>query len=120
MEREEVMHDTKRIVWGVFMIGLGAVLLFAHLGVFGWTGAVHWWPMLFVLFGVNRLLEWRPGSALTLFLLGGWFLACEYGWWGLRYGNSWGLVLVAVGAGIVVRALSGEHRCGRGPMGGRL
>jgi hypothetical protein len=44
-------------------------------------------------------------------------LACEFGWYGLDYHNSWPLVLVAVGAGIVVRALGGEPKR-RVPEGG--
>jgi hypothetical protein len=118
MEPDETKHDTKRIVWGVFLVALGALLLFERFGAFGWGGMVHWWPLILVALGVTRLIERRPGSALTLFLMGGWFMLCEYGWQGFTYGNSWGLVLVAVGAGIVVRALSGEQRSHRGLTGG--
>jgi hypothetical protein len=60
--------------------------------------------------GVTHLVERRWGAALTMFLLGGWFLAVTSGWMGLTYGNSWSLVLVAVGAGIVVKVLTGEER----------
>ena len=119
MEPVEVTRDKKRIVWGAFLIALGALLLLNRLDWFRSADIVAWWPFIFVALGVIRLIERRPGSALTMILLGGWFMACENGWWGLTYGNSWGLVLVVVGAGIVVRALSGEGRCCCGPAGGR-
>ncbi len=119
MAQQDGVRETKRIVWGVFLIALGTLFLVGHLGIFGWAGLAAWWPLILVAIGVVRVFERRHGSALTLFLLGGWFMACESGWWGLRYDNSWGLVLVAVGAGIVVRALTGESReCGRRVGGG--
>jgi hypothetical protein len=45
-----------------------------------------------------------------MILLGAWFLAVTSGWMGLTYGNSWSLVLVAAGVGIVAKALTGEER----------
>jgi hypothetical protein len=35
-------------------------------------------------------------------------MAANAGWYGLTWRNSWPLALVAVGAGIVVRALAGQ------------
>ena len=62
------------------------------------------------MIGVTHLIDRRVGSALTMILLGAWFLAVTSGWMGLTYGNSWSLVLVAVGVGIVMTALTGEQR----------
>jgi len=120
MQQSDGSHDRKRVVWGVFLIMLGGLLLLDRMDWFRWPGMLDWWPLIFVALGVIRLVERRLGSALTMFLVGGWFLACENDWGGLTYANSWGLVLVAIGAGIVVGALTGEHRtrcCG--PAGGR-
>jgi hypothetical protein len=40
--------------------------------------------------------------------MGFWFFAVQFHWYGLTYRNGWPLLLVSMGAGMVVRALSGE------------
>ncbi len=100
----------ERLVWGLFLIALGALLLLDRFGPWSLPGLGQLWPVLFFAFALARLLDGRPGGALTLAGLGTWFLAVEFHWYGLTWGNSWPLSLVAVGLGIVVRALTGEDR----------
>ncbi len=118
-EQYEGLRDTKHIIWGVFLIALGALFLLGHFGWLGWTHLHSWWPLIFIVLGITRLVERHLGGAVTMFLLGGWFLVCENNWMGLTYGNSWGLILVAVGIGIVVKALAGRNGWSWGPTGGR-
>ena len=102
----------KRVFLGCFFIALGVLLMldrFTGLGLGDWG---QLWPFIFIALGAARLLEGRVGSATTLFLLGTWFLVCENGWWGFGYGNSWPLIIVFVGVGMVVRALCGERWSG--------
>jgi hypothetical protein len=109
----------KKVIWGVFLIALGVVLLLERLGLPGLVEVEAWWPLVLVVIGVTSLVDGRPGSALTMMLLGVWFFAVTNDWNGLTYGNSWPLVLVAVGAGMVVKALTGEDRRARPTEGGR-
>jgi hypothetical protein len=118
MEQHDGGREAKRVVWGVFLIALGALFLLGQFGTFHWAGLIEWWPLIFFAIGVGQIIDRRIGAAVTSFLVGGWFFACESGWYGLDYGNSWGLVLVAVGIGIVIRALLGEpSRRGRRTRG---
>jgi hypothetical protein len=117
MESSDGIRDTKKIIWGVFLIALGVMFLLERFGVWSFTHLGEWWPLILIVIGITRLVERRLGSALTMILLGGWFFACESNWMGLDYHNSWPLVLVAVGVGIVVRALTGEERRHK-PAGG--
>jgi hypothetical protein len=110
----------KKAVWGIFLIALGGLFLFERFGVWGFTGIGAWWPLILVVIGIIHLIERRGGSALTMILLGAWFLAVTSGWMGLTYENSWPLVLVAAGAGIVVKALTGEERRHRNTPEARL
>ena len=110
MTQDEGIRNTKKVIWGVFLIALGGLFLFERFGTWGFAGIGEWWPLILVVIGITHLIERRVGSALTMILLGGWFLAVTSGWMGLTYSNSWSLGLVAVGAGIVVRALTGEER----------
>jgi cell wall-active antibiotic response 4TMS protein YvqF len=101
-------RNVKRALWGVFLILLGCAFLMERMGYLGDWVVGQLWPAVFWVIAIAHVIERRPGSAIMFVLLGTWFFACTLGWWGLTYGNSWGLVLVAVGAGMVVRALTGE------------
>ena len=97
-------------VWGVFLVALGTLLLVARFGPWQLPGFWELWPLLLFVLAAIRLIEGRVGGAVTMTGLGSWFLAVESNWHGLTWGNSWPLALVAVGLGMVVRALTGEDR----------
>src|SRR5262245_61620501 len=100
----------RSLVWGLFLMALGSAFLLDRLDVVNMPNLGSLWPLVFPVIGIAHLAEGRFGQAITFILLGAWFFACEFNWYGLDYGNSWPLVLVAVGAGIVVRALGLEPR----------
>ena len=119
MAQHEDTRNIKKAVWGIFLIALGVWFLLERSGRWGFTGIGEWWPLILVVIGITHLIERRVGSALTMILLGAWFLAVTSGWMGLTYGNSWSLVLVAVGVGSVMKALTGEERRRHHLQGGR-
>ncbi len=102
--------NKSRLVWGLALVALGVLLLLDRFGPWQLPGIGQLWPVALFVFALGRLLDGRPGGALTLAALGAWFLAVEFHWYGMHWGNSWPLALVAVGLGIVVRALTGEDR----------
>lgn len=102
-------HDrrSKSLVWGVFLIGLGAAFLLQRFGILeGELG--DYWPLVFVAIAAAQLVDRRPGAAIMFLVLGAWFMACTHGWYGLTFRNSWSIAMIAVGLGMVVRALTGE------------
>jgi hypothetical protein len=110
MEPEKRTRETTRTIWGLFLIALGALLLIERFGPWAIPNIRQFWPAVLFALAVIRLTEGRPGGALIFAGLGTWFFAAEFHWYGLDWGNSWPLALVAVGLGIVVRALTGEDR----------
>lgn len=96
---------------GLLLLTLGVVFLGREMG---WIGPVSlfdgWWALILVVAGLAKLVQASRakdvGGGVTLTLLGAWLFAAHTGWQGLRYHNSWPLALVAVGAGMVVRALA--------------
>jgi hypothetical protein len=118
MASHEVAHRAKKMIWGVFLMTLGVVFLLERLGTPGFTHLDTWWPLILVVVGITSLVEGRVGSALTMMLLAAWFFVVTNHWHGLTYANSWPLVLVAVGVGMVLKALSREDQQGRRTEGG--
>ena len=112
MERNARAHGAKSMVWGIALIVLGSLFLLERTGMIDVPSLGSLWPAVFGVIAIARVAEGQYGSAVTFLLLGAWFFACEFGWYGLDYSNSWPLVMIAVGAGIVVRALGGVVRGG--------
>jgi len=107
-ERDERGRARKRLIWGTFLIVLGSAFLLDRMHIVELPSLRNLWPAFFFVIAVGRIAEGQFGSALTNLLIGAWLFACVFGWYGLRYGNSWPLILIAIGAGIVVRAITGE------------
>jgi hypothetical protein len=81
------------------------------------TNIGAWWPLIFFVIAITHVAEGKPGGAVTMFLLGAWFMAVTWDWMGLTYRNSWSLALIAIGSGMVVKALSGEDQPRKRPKG---
>ena len=109
MARDEGNRGTRALVWGVFLMLVGSAFVLDRAGVIELPNVGRLWPLVFGVIAMGHIVEGRYGSALTMLLLGAWFFACEFHWYGFMYSNSWPLVLIAVGAGIVLRALGLER-----------
>jgi len=85
------------------------LFLVARLGIYPMGDFWEWWPFLPIGLGLVRIVTWgsaeEVGSGVTLALLGGWFWVATREWNGMSWSDSWPLGLVAVGAGMVVRAV---------------
>lgn len=110
---EPKKNSNEGLGWGLFLVGLGVVFLLVqqdllprHLLYRWWT----WWPAVLIVIGLFKLI--RPqgpddiGGGVTMALFGVWFFANQFEWYGLGWGNSWPLALVAVGAGMIAKAIA--------------
>ena len=108
--QEEVRRPRRSsILWGLTLIAVGGLFLVQRLTGEEILHLRSLWPVVFFIIGTGQLLDRRPGSAATLFLLGLWFLSVTFDWYGLTFRNSWPLILLAVGIGTVIKAFSGEE-----------
>jgi hypothetical protein len=111
MEHEETTRPRRQILWGVFLMALGGLFLLDRTGAVEMPSIWRFWPLVLLVAGASRLFARRPGSAATFLLMGVAFLAAEFRWMGLSYSTFWPLLLVAVGVGIVIKAISAEEAC---------
>ena len=90
---------------GLFLLAAGVALMLDKLDIF-YVGSVwHLWPLIFIAMGLGKLLdaqfacEYRKG--IWFLFLGGWFLVSELHILGLGYHNSWPILLIGVGIGML-------------------
>jgi hypothetical protein len=100
---------TRRILWGALLMALGGAFLLDRTGVVDLPSVWRLWPMVLLVIGVIHLFERRPGSGIMLVLMGLSFFAAEFRWAGLSYHSFWPLLVVAVGVGTVIKAISREE-----------
>lgn len=98
------------LVGGLLLLALGIVFLAEELGLadLGWAFE-RLWPLLIVALGVSKLLD--PGKrrgGIWITALGLWLLVGTLELWNLDIGDSWPLLLVFAGFGIVLDALLGK------------
>jgi hypothetical protein len=106
---DEKVHkiDSDSLWWGLILIGFGVMLLLGRLGITDFGSLIHsFWPMFVIFLGVSRLFKRRAlWSGLWLITIGLWLQISTLGLFGLDFRSSWPLLLVALGAGMVVRTL---------------
>ena len=107
-------HERRRgggIVFGLLLVVIGSGLLLERFDMLNLPLSDYWeyWPVLVIVWGLYRIASLesprRVGGGLTTLLFGLWFLASTMRWGGMRWWNSWPLALVAIGSGMVLRAL---------------
>jgi len=103
-----------RIVFGLVVMLVGALLLIDRLDWWGVRWDVPLWPWVLVALGLARLsdrsmdargcMRGRRSAAWLLFV-GVWGLLNEYRLFGFHYGHSWPILLIGAGVMLVWRAL---------------
>ncbi len=116
MERHPEERDRGRLVGGVILMVVGAILLLGRLDVLRSDGLGRYWPMILVAIGAAKLLgaaeRRHPGNAVWLIFIGVWAQANVLHWLGLTWHNSWPIVLIFIGLRVLVGELVGKDRVG--------
>jgi len=103
------MRDTHNIIWGVFLITIGVLLLLERMGGLKLpTGSL--WPLVLFALAVSSAVRGRIVSTILFTMLGTIFLGVTFNWFGLSYHKSWPLLMVAAGTVMVVRSFIHEPR----------
>ncbi len=104
-------HHRRRMYWqlgiGIFLIVIGGLMLLNRFDIFN-TGSVwHFWPVIFIAVGFARLADAQETheyrNAVFWLFIGSWFLINELHLLGLSYHNSWPILLIGWGVGMLTR-----------------
>jgi hypothetical protein len=99
----------RQLMWGLLLIGFGTAVLLERLDLIDLDDIWHYWPLLLVVFGINKMIGFPTArdftSGLWLVFLGGWLFATFEGLFGLRWHNSWPFLIIALGVTIILEPL---------------
>ena len=104
-------ETVNRLIWGLFLIALGGLLLAVNLGLPLPHRVWNYWPFLVIALGAARMLFSRDGDGFW------WLLGGLYGWisiWhvgGLTWGTAWPIFVIAGGLSMLLKPAL--LRCGR-------
>jgi predicted membrane protein len=109
MNPEKIRRDRGPVIGGVVFIVVGIVLLLERLGLMPYGFALHFWPMIFVVIGVVKIVYagGRPTGAVLIGL--GVFLQLnEMGITHLHFWDLWPALIIAAGLAMLWQAVIKE------------
>ena len=120
-ETETQSADRGHVVVGAAIVLLGLAFLADQSGAWHLTLSSRMWPFILLFMGLARMAwprqrDGRPSSrrgGVWLLSIGIWGLISEYRLFGLHYGSSWPLLVVAAGINMVWRAFDEPKAPGR-------
>jgi predicted membrane protein len=108
-QRGMYQRDKGPIIGAVVFIVVGTVLMLEKLGYLPWGFAIHFWPMIFVVIGVVKLVYagGRPTGAV-LIGLGVLLQLNEMGITHLNFWDLWPVLIIVAGVAMLWQALHKE------------
>lgn len=95
------------LVAGSVLMVLGVLFLIARFTDLGFDDIIRtWWPMIVIFVGVPKLARYETlWNGLWLVAVGSWMQIIQLDLFGATYRNSWPLLLIVLGGGMVARAI---------------
>jgi hypothetical protein len=101
------IETANRLIWGFFLIAVGAMLLAVNLGMEFPHGVWNYWPFLVIAMGLGKVLfgRDREGSGGGFWLV----LGGLYGWisiwhvWDLSWATAWPIFVIAGGLSVLLQ-----------------
>jgi hypothetical protein len=120
MKNDRSRSVPSQVILGAFVIGLGVLFLLDNLDIFDFHRVISFWPAVFILLGVVKLLDANApdGRVLGTILIGvGVMLTLRrLGYFGFDWRSVWPLLLIALGGAVIFRALAGRRAIEGGAM----
>jgi|CXWL01.1.fsa_nt_gi hypothetical protein len=100
---------------GVVLITLGVFLLAGQLGYVPMSYVLQFWPLIVIGLGFAKIVQPRIDgedrwSGFWLVIAGLYCLVSQWRLFGLHWGNSWPLMIIAGGAMTIVKTLARQNR----------
>ena len=96
----------RQVIWGLLLMLFGLVLLLDQLDVFDIKRLWHYWPLLLVVVGLNKMIGYPTArdftSGLWITFVGLWLFVTFEGLFGLTFYNSWPIFIIVSGITMLV------------------
>jgi predicted tellurium resistance membrane protein TerC len=106
-------HHHSQLGIGIFLLIVGVALLLENFNFLNVEPVWRFWPVIIIVIGLGRLLDAQVAGeyqkAFWMLFIGGWLLISELHVFGLHYGNSWPILLIGVGIGMLWKSFYPEH-----------
>ncbi|HYM62899.1 MAG TPA: DUF5668 domain-containing protein [Thermoanaerobaculia bacterium] len=99
--------DSDSLFWGLALVGIGTLFLLDRFEVTSLHFLFrHYWPLFVIFLGLSKIFRHRTvWAGFWLLTVGVWLQISTLRLFGLTFGSSWPLLLIALGAGIVLRTV---------------
>ncbi len=93
-------------MWGLVLIGFGVAFLLDRMGMFDISELWHYWPLLLVVVGINKMIGYPTAkdftSGLWTTFIGLWLFAVFESMFGLNWFNSWPIPIIFAGVVMII------------------
>ena len=100
-DESPLTKSRQRITIGIALTGVGLVFLFERLGYIESQAMAHYWPLVFALFGFEKIVysesNYRKLNGLFEIAASFWVFACLEHLWGWTFQVSWPIILIIFG-----------------------
>jgi hypothetical protein len=113
MRNNDSYRWRRQMLVGLVLVVLGIALFLDQMGMFDLLRLWHFWPLLLVVVGINRMIG-SPSArdftgGLWLTCIGLWLFALFEGRFGLTLYNSWPLFIIISGLAMVLEPVVSRH-----------
>lgn len=106
MSNESSYEWRKQLMWGLVLICVGLAFFADQMGWAELRSMWHYAPLLLVIIGVNKMIGYPTArdftSGLWLMFMGLWLFAVFERLFGLTFGNSWPIFIIASGVSMIL------------------
>jgi hypothetical protein len=121
LEARERHKRATAAVFGVILIGLGAIFLLQNFGIVDAGRPGDWWPVVLIGFGVSSLIAPKDAgdasSGTVLTALGAFFLLRNFDVIDWRFRDIWPAFLVLGGIALIARSVAERRSSPPAPNG---
>jgi hypothetical protein len=121
LEARERHKRVTAAVFGVLLIGLGAIFLLQNFGVVDAGEPGDWWPLLLIGFGLSSLIAPKDAgdasAGLVATAVGAFFLLRNFDVIDWRFRDIWPAFLVLGGISLIARSVAERRSSPASPTG---
>lgn len=103
MRKDSSYEWRKQLMWGLVLVCAGVAIFLSQMGWFDMRGMWHYWTLVMVVVGINRMIGYPTARDFTSGPFTGlWLFAVFEDLWGLTFGNSWPIFIIACGVSMII------------------